>query len=173
MRFTLLVILWCVFTASAGLSKITETQHEIIFSLEVEEVKHGPQNSLEIVARDRTQEGSPGLVVRIPPVKLRRWTGGDRPYRYPVFIEPLSEVSKRVFDDLVTKKYSSDSSRLSIFKRADYDSASLEKPNKIGKKGGRIVLADPGIDGGVTWSIEIRHVPDEHLLEIRVAQEYL
>ncbi|MFZ5494695.1 MAG: hypothetical protein ACOZE5_05080 [Verrucomicrobiota bacterium] len=173
MRFTPLVMFLCAFTAASGPGRITETQNALILSLEVEEVKRGSQDSLEFVARDRAQEGSPGLVVRIPPVKLRRWPSGARPYRYPVFLEPLDEDSKRVFDDLVTRKYSSDSSRLSIFKRADYDSASLEKPNIIGKQGGRIVLADPGIDGGVVWDIEIRYVPNERLLEIKVAQAYL
>ena len=173
MRSTPLVMFLCVFATGSGLDKTIETETEMVFSLEVEEVKTGPRNSLEIIARDRRQDKAPGLVVRIPPTKLRRWSGGAHPYRYPVFLEPLGEDSRRVFDDLITRKFASDSSHLSVFKRTDYDSASLEKPTIFGKKGGRIVLKDPGVDGGVTWNIEIKYVAKEHLLEIKVTLAYL
>jgi len=109
-------------------------------------------NKLRIIAMGEPSDESWGIIMNLGPAVYDRWPMAKEYYRLAAILEPLDEASRRILDDVFTRKFGRGKSQ-SLFKPRGYDSGFTRKLRQLDRKAARFFLGDPGIDGDLGWNI--------------------
>jgi hypothetical protein len=146
-----------------------EKERIVIVELRVQKIAQGPDDELCIFTEGNKGDENLKIIFRFPKAKIERWSGGKGRYRFPAFLDPATEETKRLLDEVLTRKFGAGEHR-SLFKPRGYIADCLKLPEEFGKKGGQIALIDPGLDDGGGWYIKIQYNPGDNSLILEISE---
>ena len=107
--------------------------------------------------------------MRLAPGVYDRWPMARNDHRIAVIIKPLDDASRRILDDVFTRKFGRGTPQ-SLFKPRGYDGGFSRPLRQLDRKVSEFFLGDPGIDGAGVWSIEGALDPTSKVLRLRVRE---